>query len=243
MATMQRTAQTRSDGARPDSLRRTASVVGWAFVVTYVTSIAAKFALYPPMYDGSYITNGDANSQLLWGAFSELLLIIANIVSAVALFSLLRRRYENLALGFVTARVMESVFIAVGILCVLTLVTMQQDHAGATGLATVGDALVAMQQWTFNLGPAFVVGIGNGMILGYLMYRTGLVPRKLATLGLVGGPLICISGAAVVLGFIEAGSAWQSVATIPEGIWELAFGIYLIVKGFKPAPITADLVA
>ena len=243
MTTMQRTANPRPGAVRPDSLRRTASVVGWAFVITYVTSIAAKFAFYPPMYDGNYITSGHADTQLLWGAFSEMLLIIANICSAVALFSLLRRRYENLALGFVTARVMESVFIAVGILCLLTLVTMRQDDAGATGLAAVGDALVAMQQWTFNLGPAFVVGVGNGIILGYLMYRTGLVPRGMAVLGLVGGPLLCISGAAVVLGLIEAGSTWQSVATIPEFFWELSLGIYLIVKGFKPSPITADLAA
>jgi hypothetical protein len=137
------------------------------------------------------------------------------------------------------------VFIAVGILSVLTLVTMRQDFSGAAGddssLQAVGHALTNLQEWTFNLGPGFVVGVGNGLILGYLMYRSGLVPRGMAVLGLVGGPLICVSGAAVLLGTIEAGSTWHNIAVIPEFFWELSFGVYLIVKGFKPSPITAAM--
>jgi hypothetical protein len=173
------------------------------------------------------------------------LLIIANIGTAVVLYPVLKRQHHGLALGFVTARVMESVFIAVGILSVLTIVTMRQDFAGAgdvqnAALLTVGHALVVLQEWTFLLGPGFVVGVGNGIILGYLMYRSGLVPRRMAVLGLVGGPLLCLSGAAVVLGFIEAGSAWQLAATIPEFFWELSLGVYLVVKGFRPSPITED---
>ena len=182
---------------------------------------------------------------MLWGAFAEVILIIANIGTAVALFPILKRRYPGLALGFVTARVMESVFIGVGILSVLTVVTMRQDSAGdaeSAVLMTVGAAFVTLQEWTFNLGPGFVVGVGNGLILGYLMYRTGLVPRGMAMLGLVGGALVCLSGAAVILGVIEAGSAAQTLACMPEFFWELSFGVYLIVKGFKPAPLTAGMV-
>ena len=109
-------------------------------------------------------------------------------------------------------------------------------------LVTVGAAFVTLQEWTFNLGPGFVVGVGNGLILGYLMYRTGLVPRGMAMLGLVGGALVCLSGTAVILGVIEAGSAAQTLACMPEFFWELSFGVYLIVKGFKPAPLTAGMV-
>ncbi len=141
---------------------------------------------------------------------------------------------------------MESVFISVGVLSVLTIVTMRQDFAGAggadaTALATVGSALVALQEWTFVLGPGFVVGVGNGLLLGYLMYRSGLVPRGLAVLGLVGGPLIVLSGAAVMLGVIDAGSAWHNVAVIPEFFWELLLGLYLVIKGFRPSPVTAGM--
>jgi hypothetical protein len=239
---------TPSARVRMDPLRRTALVVGVLFVITYITSIAAKFAFYPPLFaEAEYVLGPGADTRVLWGAFNEVILILANIGAAVALFPVLKRQHEGLALGYVTARVMESVFIAVGVLSVLTIVTLRQDLGGAEGadaaaLSAVGHAFVALQEWTFQLGPGFVVGVGNGLILGYLMYRSGLVPRGMAWLGLVGGPLICLSGAAVILGIIEAGSAWQLVATVPEFVWELSLGIYLIVKGFKPSPITAAMV-
>lgn len=237
-----------STRVRMDSLRKTALVVGVLFVITYLTSIAAKFAFYPPLFErADYVLGAGADTRVLWGAFAEVILIIANIGTAVALFPVLKRQHEGLALGFVTARVMESVFIAVGILSVLTIVTLRQDLGGAAGadaaaLSTVGHALVILQEWTFQLGPGFFVGVGNGLILGYLMYRSRLVPRGMAWLGLVGGPLLCLSGTAVMFGVIEAGSAWQMVATLPEFFWELSLAIYLIAKGFKPSPVTAALV-
>jgi hypothetical protein len=230
-----------------DPLRKTALLVGVLFVITYITSIAAKFGFYPPLFDqAGYIVGAGADSRVLWGALNEVILVVANIGTAVALFPVLKRQSEGLALGYVTARVAESVFISVGILSVLTIVTLRQDFAGAGGpeaaaLATVGSALVSLQEWTFVLGPGFVVGVGNGLILGYLMYRSGLVPRGMAWLGLVGGPLICLSGAAVIMGVIDAGSTWHNVAVIPEFFWELSLGVYLIVKGFKPSPVTAGM--
>jgi len=238
----------RSQRAPMDPLRRTAYVVGVLFVITYITSIAAKFALYPPFLDNpDYLVGAGEDTRVLWGAFAEMILIIANIGTAVALYPVLKRRFPALSLGFVTARVMESVFIAVGILCVVTLVTMRQDFSGAVGdentaLAITSHALVTFQEWTFNLGPGFVVGVGNGILLGYMMYKTGLVPRGMAMLGLVAGPLVVLSGTAVILGVIEAGSAAQTLVCMPEFFWELSFGVYLIVKGFKPAPATAAMV-
>ena len=233
---------------RMDFLRRTALVVGVLFIITYITSIAAKVAFYLPVFEqAEYVVGAGADTRVLWGAFAEVILILANIGTAVAIFPVLKRQHEGLALGFVTARVMESVFIAVGILSILTLVTLRQDLGGAGGadsaaLSTVGHALEALHDWTFQLGPGFVVGVGNGLILGYLMYRSGLVPRGMAWMGLVGGPLICLSGTAVLFGVIEAGSAWQLLATVPEFFWELSLGIYLIAKGFRPSPVTAGMV-
>ena len=140
------------------------------------------------------------------GAFLELLLIIANIGSAVVPFPILKRQSEPAALGYVTARVIESAFIALGIISVLSIVTLRRDPAGANpdSLVAVGQSLVAIHDWTFVLGPGFVVGVGNGLLLGYLMYRSGLVPRRMAMLGLIGGPLVCLSGIAVVFDVIEA---------------------------------------
>jgi Domain of unknown function (DUF4386) len=213
------------------------------FIITFVTSIPALLLYHPVLNDHGYIAGAGADTRVFLGAFLELLLIIANIGTAVVLFPILKRQSEILALGFVTARVIESAFIAVGILAVLAVVTLRKDVGGASSdpatLDTVGRSLVAIKDWTFLLGPGFVVGVGNGLILGYLMYRSGLVPRRMAMLGLVGGPLICASGIAVLFGAIEQGSAWQSIATIPEFIWELSLGIYLTAKGFEPSPITA----
>ena len=227
------------------STSRTARVAGALFILTFVTSIPAALWLYTPVLDNAnYILGAGADTRVTLGAFLEVLLIIANIGTAVALFPVLKRQNEGLALGYVTARVIESTFIAIGIVSLLAVVTLRQDLAGAAGadagsLVTVGRSLVAVHDWTFLLGPGFVVGVGNGLMLGYLMYRPGLVPRRMAMLGLVGGPLIIASGIGVLFGAFEPGSAPQVIATAPEFVWELSLGIYLMVKGFRPSPITA----
>jgi hypothetical protein len=155
---------------------------------------------------------------------------------------ILRRVSEILALGYVTARLVECTFIAVGILSLLTVVTLRQEAtagADAASLVAVGESLVVLHNWTRLLGPGFVVGVGNGLMLGYLMYRSALVPRPMAVLGLIGGPLIIASGAAVLIGVIGAGSVWQAIATIPEFFWELSLGIWLTVRGFNPSAIAS----
>jgi hypothetical protein len=228
-----------------DSLRRTAFVAGLLFIITFVVSIPAALVLYAPLLDHpDYVVGAGADHRIAFGALLEMILIVANIGTAVVLFPILKRQNESLALGFVTARVMESAFIAVGIVSVLAIVTLRQDVGGPGGdasLVTAGRSLVAIHDWTFLLGPGWVVGIGNGLILGYLMYRSGLVPRGMAMLGLIGGPLIIVSGTLVMVDVIEPGSVAQAIATVPEFFWELSLGSYLMVKGFKPTPLTAGI--
>jgi len=184
--------------------------------------------LYTPLLDHpNYIVGAGADNRIALGALLEMILIIANVGTAVVLFPILKRQNEGLALGYVTARLVESAFIAVGILSLLAVVTLRQDVGGAAGagsLVPVGRSLVAIHDWTFVLGPGWVVGIGNGLLLGYLMYRSGLVPRGMAMLGLIGGPLILISGSLVLLNVIDRGSVAQGTATIPEFCWELSLG-------------------
>jgi len=220
-----------------DSEKRVARIAGVLFIITFVTSIPALY-LYQPVLDdpARYITGAGADNRIFLGAFLELLLIVANIGTAVVLFPILKRQSEILALAFVTARLIESTFIAVGILSVLAIVSLQQDAVNA-GSGSLAVELAAIKDLTFLLGPGFVVGIGNGLLLGYLMYRSALVPRRMAMLGLIGGPLICVSGIAVLFNVIPQGGAAQSIATIPEFIWELSLGTYLATKGFQPSPI------
>jgi Domain of unknown function (DUF4386) len=220
-----------------------ARVTGVLFLITFITSIPAAFVFYAPVLDDPrYIVGAGADTSVQWGAFLELILIIANIGTAVVLFPILKRQNEILALGYVTARLVECAFIAVGILSLLSVVTLRQEAAGADAgsLIAVGESLVALHDWTFLLGPGFVVGIGNGLMLGYLMYRSALVPRAMAVLGLTGGPLVMASGVAILFGAFEAGSVWQAIATIPEFLWELSLGIWLMVKGFNPSVLASE---
>ena len=232
------TGQTRLD-APP---RKLAFVAGALFVLTFLTSIPAYLLYEPVLDDPGYIAGAGADTRVLAGAFLEVLLIVANVGTALALFGVLKRQSESLALGYVAARLVECGFIAVGLISVLSVVTLRQDAAGADAdsLLAVGRSLVAIHDWTFLLGPGFVVGLGNGLLLGYLMFRSGLVPRRMAALGLVGGPLICLSGAAVLFGVIERGSGAQLVATLPEIAWEASLGVYLMAKGFKASSPVMD---
>jgi hypothetical protein len=165
-----------------DRTRRIAFVTGALFIITFVTSIPAALVLYTPVLDNAnYIVGAGADTGVALGAFLEVLLIIANVGTAVALFPILKRQNEGLALGYVAARLVECTFIAIGIVSLLAVVTLRQDFTGAGGdpaaFVTAGKSLVAVHDWTFLLGPGWVVGVGNGLILGWLMYRSGLVPR------------------------------------------------------------------
>jgi uncharacterized protein DUF4386 len=142
----------------------------------------------------------------------------------------------------VTSRVVESIIIVVGLISLLSVVTLREDFAGAGAdagsLTVAGKSLVAIHDWTFLLGPGFCVGV-NGLLLGYLFYRSGLVPRWWAMFGLVGGPLIFASAIAVLFGAYEQDGA-HFLFSIPEIVFEASITIYTIVKGFKPSPILDD---
>ena len=222
--------------------RRIATFTGWLWVITFVTSIPARFVFYAPVLDeGNYVTGAgdDAMTLIAIGAVLELILIIANVGTAVVPYSIHKRVSEPGALAYVTARVMECTFIAIGILGMLAISTLRQDAPSGTD-AALGQGIEAIYEWAFRLGPGFFVGVGNGLILGWLMYTSGLVPRRLALVGLVGGPLLIIAGVLVIFDVIEASGPIQGLMTIPEAFWELSIGIYLIVRGFRPSsPVLA----
>ena len=219
--------------------QKRARAFGVLYLITFVTSIPALL-LYQPVLDDpvGYIAGAGHDKRILFGALLELLLIIANIGTAVVIVPIMRRRYEDLAIGYVTARIFECTFILIGILAVLGIITLRNEVAGAAE-GTVAYTLAAIKDWTFLLGPGWVVGWGNGLILGYLMYRSGLVP--IAWLGLVGGSLLIITGTAILLGGNHPSDglrAAQAIATIPEALWELFLGVYCTIWGFRrDAPI------
>ncbi|HKO26774.1 MAG TPA: DUF4386 domain-containing protein [Solirubrobacteraceae bacterium] len=216
---------------------------GVLYLITFVTSIVGLL-LYETVlrHPVSYIAGAGHDKQVLLGALLELLLIIANIGTAVVIFPIVRRQSEVLALGYVTARLFECTFILVGIVSMVAIITLRNQAAGAAE-GTVAYILAAIKDWTFLLGPGWVVGWGNGLLLGYLMYRSELVPRRACWLGLVGGPLLSLVGTAILLGGNNPSSALhslQGIATIPEFAWELFLGVYCTFWGFRrSSPILA----
>jgi hypothetical protein len=229
-----------------DPTRKTALVGGAFYVITFAASIPALLLLAPVLDNPDYIISAGADTRVLWGCFLDLVTALAGIGSAVALFSMVKRQHEGFALGFVTSRVLEAVFIVIGVVSLLSVVTLRQaGTAGASGtdaasLVTVGHSLVAIRNWTFLLGPTLMAGI-NALLLGTLMYRSRLVPRIIPTLGLIGAPLLLTSTTATMFGINHLGSVWSTIAVAPIFVWELSLGVYLVAKGFRPSPITAGM--
>ena len=211
---------------------------GVLFLITFATSIPA-LGLYQPVLDDpvGYITGGGHDNQIYLAALLEFFLIVSGIGTAVVLYPIAKRQNEVLALGYVASRIMESVFIAMGMIFVLGVVSLRHDLSSAHDAAFT---LAALKDWTFLLGPGFFP-LGNGLLLGYLMYRSGLVPRRMTWLGMIGAPLLFLANVGALFDWWDAGSTVPALAVIPEFIWELFLGVYCTIWGFrKDAPILAE---
>lgn len=224
-----------------DPMRRTAFVAGALYLVTIATSIPA-LALYGPVLNHpGYVVGSGADSRILWGALLEVVMALAAIGTAVTLFPVLKRQHEAVALGFVTSRVVEAGIIILGVVSLLSVVTLRQDLAGTAGgdpssAIVAGRSLVAIHDWTFLLGPGLMPAV-NALCLGYLLYRSRLVPRAIPTLGLAGAPLLIASAVATFFGAYSQISPLSALAALPVGLWEASLGVWLVWKGFRPSPI------
>jgi hypothetical protein len=221
-----------------DPGRRSAFFGGLFYLITFASSIPAVFLLRPVLNDPSYILGAGADTQVVWGNVLDLVNALTAVGSAVALYPVLKRQSQALALGFVTTRMFEAAVIAIGVVSLLTVVSLRQP--GATGaeassLLVTGHALVAAYNWVFLVGPNLMPAV-NGVLLGTLMFKSGLVPRAIPMMGLVGGPLLLGVTLASMSGLTHHGSAWWAV-TAPIFFWELSLGLYLTFKGFKPTAL------
>jgi hypothetical protein len=233
------------------NIQRTGRLFGWFFIATFITSIPARLLIIDGLdtswSETTFTPGAVSDTSLRVGSILEFLLIAFNIATAVVLYPLVKRLSATLALGYVTARVMESVFIAIGLVAIVALVDVNEAWIGTSGaeaaaLEAQGNALVSLYDWAFQFGPGLVVGFGNGLLLGYLMYRSGLVPRRMAMLGLIGGPVLILSFVLILFGAFENGSGPSALMTLPEAAWELSLGIYCAWKGFRPVPIAEPVV-
>jgi hypothetical protein len=243
MATTSRTTTTKR--VSMDSMRKTALVAGVLYLLTFIASIPAVFLMGPVLTNPDYIISTGADTQVIFGAFLDIITALAGIGTAVALFSVVKRQHEGLAIGFVASRGFEAAVIAVGVVSVLSVVTLRQPGATgveATSLVITGQALVAVKDWTFMIGPG-MAGL-NALLLGTLMYRSRLVPRIIPTLGLIGAPLYLSAQIGTMFGINETTTVWSAVGLLPIFVWELSLGLWMTFKGFrKDAPLMVEAAA
>jgi Domain of unknown function (DUF4386) len=226
-----------------DPMRRRSLAAGILYLITFVS--IPSLALYKPVKDqvGDFVLGAGSDTGVMWAALSEVIVGLAGIGTAIVLFPVLKRQSETPALGFVAARIVEATLIFAGVVSILSIVTLRNDVAGSTGadpasLVTIGQAHLATYNWTMllsqSLAPVFC-----DLFLGYLLYRSGLVPRILPIIALVGAPLLLASDVAVFFGANDQFGPVALLAAIPVAVFEFSLGVYLIVKGFRPSPILA----
>jgi hypothetical protein len=224
-----------------NSMRRNALLAGVFYLLTF-TSIPTLALYHSVKDDRDWVVSSSSDTPVLVGCLLELIVALAGIGTAVALYPVVKRHSQTLALGFVAVRALEAAMIFTGVLSLLSLVTLHQDlgtPAGAdrTSLISLGASHVAMYNWTFQLGQTLMPCL-SALLLGTVMYRSGLVPRVIPLVGLIGAPLLLSAVIGTLFGHNEATSAWSGLGTIPIAGWELSLGLWLVLKGFKPSAVT-----
>lgn len=217
-----------------DSPRKIAMTAGIFYLLTFVS--IPTLSLYSSIHDPNYILGSGPDTNIFIGVLLELIVALTGIGSAVALYPMLKKQNGSVALGLVGARVLEAGTIFAGVAFLLSAVTLRQSGAGADALVT-GQALVTLYDRIFSVGQALIPAVDD-LLLGYLLYKSRLVPRALSVIGLVGAPILVIGFISVLLGLIGRLDPLAVLTAVPVAVFEFSLGIYLVVKGFKPSSIT-----
>jgi hypothetical protein len=214
-------------------LRKYSLAAGLFYLLTFVS--IPTLALYRSVRGPTFVASSGPDAPVILGVLLEMIVALAGIGTAVALYPVVKRQGEARAVGFVASRVLEAATIYVGIVSLMSIVTLRRAGAG-TGALVTGQGLAAQYQWTFFFAQSFIPAV-NGLLLGSLLYQSRLVPRWLPVLGFVGAVLLVASWFAVLTGIINAISPGAAVAALPIAVWEFSLGVYLTVWGFKASPI------
>ena len=232
--------------AAADRTRGNSRAAGIFYLLTFAASIPALLLLDPVLSDPGYVLGAGQDNQVLFACLLDVVTALTGIGSAVAVFPVVRRVNESMALGFVMSRMVEAAVILIGVVALLTVVVLRQDLAGTASadtaaLTTTGQTLVTARDWTFLLGPGFMACI-NALLFGTLLYRSRLVPRLIPTIGLIGAPVLLTANLLTFFGQTTQTGSLTLAATLPIAVWELSVGFYLAFKGFRPAAV-AELAA
>jgi hypothetical protein len=218
-------------------LRKHSLAAGVFYLLTFVS--IPTLGLYRSVRGPNFVVGPGPDAPVILGVLLEMVVALAGIGTAVALYPVVKRQGESRAVGFVASRTLEAATIYFGIVSLMSIVSLRQAGAGAGALSTA-QGLAAQYQWTFFFAQSFIPAI-NGVLLGSLLYQSRLVPRWLPVLGFVGAGLLVTVWFAVLFRFVEAISPIAAIAAVPIAVWEFSLGVYLTFWGFRPSPITAGL--
>lgn len=223
--------------------RRLALIAGLMYLLTFFSSIPALPLLGPVTDHANYVLGEGSDNQVLFGGLLEVLVALSGVATALALYPVTKRVSQAFALGLVASRLVEAGLILVGVVSILSVVSLRQDLGGSAsapaGLLEVSQALVAVRDWAFNFGPGVMPAI-NAMFLATVLYQARLVPRALPVLGLVGAPILLTSTALVTFGHIEQFGSESIFLALPIALWEFSLGCWLSFKGFDDSPVLAE---
>ena len=219
------------------SLRKTSLVAGVLYLLTFVS--IPTLALYSEVKSANYIIGSGPDTAAIIGGILEVIVALAGIGTAVVLYPVLRKQNESAALGLVSARILESATIFVGVAFLLSIVTLRQNGAGPDALAT-SHALAILYNRIFLLGQSFMPALCD-LLLGFMLYRSRLVPRGLSLIGIIGAVPLLAGYFAVLFGIIGQHTSLAVLSAVGVALFEFSLGIYLVTKGFKPSPITAGM--
>jgi hypothetical protein len=226
------------------SNRVAAKIVGVLFILAAVTAIIG-LKLYDPILNGpDYLMNGSKNAnQVIVGALMELILVVSAVGTATTMFPILKKYNETIALWHICFRFLEAIIITVGVISVLSLLTLSREYvaAGASDIGSFqasGTLLKAIHDWTFLLGPNFMLGI-NTMMYSYIFYKSELLPRFIPILGMTGATLVFLAAILEMFGVFSQISVWGAVLSLPVFANEMILAVWLIMKGFNESALAS----
>ena len=217
------------------SPRKIAVAAGVLYLLTFVS--IPTLALYSSIHDPNYIVSSGPDTSVIIGGILEIIVALAGIGTAVVLFPILKKQNESFALGLVAARILESSTIFIGVAFILSIVTLHQESVGTDAIIT-SHALAAMYDRIFLLGQSFMPAVCD-LLLGLLLYKSRLIPRALALIGIAGAPLLVIGYIVVLFGIVDRISPFAALTAVPVAVFEFSLGVWLIVKGFNSSAINS----
>ncbi len=230
----------KEESRKIDRYRTTARIVGAVYLGGFVVGIVGNILIQSILGAPNHLSTVSAHSMTLAiGAVLWLMAVAGDAAHGVLMFPILKQFNERIAFGYLAARIIDAVFIAVMVLFILLQIPLGIEYlkaaAGdASHLQVLSSVSLHASQYAYDIAMS-TLGIA-GLMLCYAFYRTKLIPRWIAVWGLVGYAIIFCGMVSEIMG-----SGLGLVSSIPGGLWEVFVGVWLIVKGFNSSAIVSEI--